>query len=972
MGVIGSAYGVVQSVKSKLRSRRNMKRQRRPERQGPLFEVLEQRLYLSATAAAFATSALTDYGPKPPALMMPLTAGTNKSSLAEETGGQRLPQSGVVTLTTTTTPTASTAPVISQVAMTYLQANGGNWSLTIYGTSFGTQPAFNGTSDYILITDTPINGSSEWGAGYGGDWVWIDVTRWSNNEIDISRFTGSYTLYNWTINAGDQLQVTVANPAGGPASNTYQLVVPNATPATPPVINSVNAVSSGSGTWGFSVSGGNLGTALATNVSDGSYLNMVDVTKHFSIGYIGDAVPVSIASWTDTGISVTASGSGAYSVGSGDKMALAVVNPQTGLVSNQYQFTMPTATPGADGPAITNVSIQPLSGSTDNWTVTITGSNFGTNTTPLSTSPDLLILDTTNNMPAGYTGDSVTANVTSWTDSQIVIQSFGGSYGQSGLVFNPGDQLSITITNPQTGETGNTTVTLPVETAPVISNVSFQQSNGDWTMTVVGSGFGAQSAFTDGTTPYLQISDSTDNENAGYTGDAAKVTVTSWTDTSILVTGFVADNSSLSLTVINPGDKVSVAVWNPQTSMISTAYSTTVPDSPNSPPATDTKVAVSTSVDTNGNWTIGFSEGNFTTSYTIDTSLLSDAMDAAQMVQDVETLLGAVPGFHVQTDVKTTPSLKFSLAGGMYFDPTTGRLDAVSLSNSLDAGDLGANIEGYVGISLINVGLGVSLSASAGLTDTITLDNGALSLSGGGYISGSIYGYAEGTLGFEGKAGVQGTLTADVGLSSAGEVSAALKLSGEAKFELDDLFGNKIWESSYDLGSLTLGDWNWNIEPQIQDAIQYAENVFDSYLGVSSTGGGTVSAASLTTGQVAEPLKYPSPIAGNMVGFDTSYTIVDGGSTESTANVASNVVNHSNVDMTTYDHAINTQSQSAVVTVDARLNITSLEGKQAIIVANAVITTSKLSSTMGPDKLDTGWLPNFLESPLTVGSLWVV
>ena len=115
MGVIGSAYGVVQSVKSKLRSRRNMKRQRRPERQGPLFEVLEQRLYLSATAAAFATSALTDYGPKPPALMMPLTAGTNKSSLAEETGGQRLPQSGVVTLTTTTTPTASTAPVISQV-----------------------------------------------------------------------------------------------------------------------------------------------------------------------------------------------------------------------------------------------------------------------------------------------------------------------------------------------------------------------------------------------------------------------------------------------------------------------------------------------------------------------------------------------------------------------------------------------------------------------------------------------------------------------------------------------------------------------------------------------------------------------------------------------------------------------------------------------------------------------------------------
>ena len=46
-----------------------------PERRRPVFEPLEPRLLLSGTTL-FSTAALDSYSIKPPALMMPLTAGT--------------------------------------------------------------------------------------------------------------------------------------------------------------------------------------------------------------------------------------------------------------------------------------------------------------------------------------------------------------------------------------------------------------------------------------------------------------------------------------------------------------------------------------------------------------------------------------------------------------------------------------------------------------------------------------------------------------------------------------------------------------------------------------------------------------------------------------------------------------------------------------------------------------------------------
>ena len=946
MASIGTARRFVKSVGSKFRSFRGAKPRRHRERQGPLFEILEPRLYLSASAAAFATSALADYGPKPPMLMMPLTAGRTSNASA-----------------------TTVAPVISQVAINYLAVPGGNWSLAIFGSGFGNQPAFNGTSDYILVTDVPLNGSSTWGAGYGGDWVWIDVTRWTNNEIDISKFTGSYTEYNWTINTGDSLSIVVANPMGGPESNIFSLTVPVATPAAEPNITSVDTVPSGTSSWNFSVSGSDLGTAPAASASDSSYLNLVDVTQHFSIGYIGSPVPVRVSSWTNTGMSISISSVGTYTVGAGDDMTLAVVNPQTGVISNQYQFTMPAAAPAANSPVISGVAMQPLAGAADNWTITITGSNFGTNTTPLSTSPDLLILDTTNNVPAGNTGDTVTANVTSWTDSQIVIQGCGGQYGQPGLAINSGDKLTVTITNPQTGEQGTSDVTVPAASAPAISSVSFQQTNGDWIMTVVGSGFGTQSAFTDNTTPYLQISDTTDGQNAGYSGDLANVTVTSWTDTSIVVTGFVGDNTGLKLVVINPGDAVSVTVWNAQADVESSAYSTTVPNSPNSPPSTDTKVAVSVSEDGNDTWTVGFSAGNFSTTYTIDAQLLQGILQAAQTAQDIESLLGDVPGFHIQTSIQDAPTLGFSLSGDLYFSPT-GKLDAISLTDGVSVSGVGATIEGYFGLSFLNVGVGIEATAAAGVNGTVSLIDGNLVLSEGGYLSGTLQGFAEATVAlWEGKAYVQGTLTASVAVSSSGYASAALTASGQVGVEVDSvpLFGGSpspIWNDSYSLGSYPLGQWNFSIKTLVQGIINDATVAFDSYLGKPQASSVLAAAPLLAASGMGSTSSMTSseltlPLAGNTDSLTVDPTL----DMRQAGIVVTNNTTHSSTGGRT--------SYTAVGYSGVELAMAGANENATLSFANFASAPSVQASGVGFGNWDVGLLPNILESPLTVGSFWV-
>ena len=115
-----------------------------------------------------------------------------------------------------------------------------------------------------------------------------------------------------------------------------------------------------------------------------------------------------------------------------------------------------SAVPG-DIPSCAQTLITSVSaiGSAANQAVQINGCGFGSNDPYSGDSTYLKIHDQAGlGWDAGYTGDEVTVNVTSWTDKQIVLSGFGGSYGHYGWVFKKGDRITVTVNNPQTWNAG--------------------------------------------------------------------------------------------------------------------------------------------------------------------------------------------------------------------------------------------------------------------------------------------------------------------------------------------------------------------------------------------------------------------------------------------------------------------------------------------------------------------------------------
>jgi hypothetical protein len=85
--------------------------------------------------------------------------------------------------------------------------------------------------------------------------------------------------------------------------------------------------------------------------------------------------------------------------------------------------------------------------------IVISGSGFGTMQPYNGDSGYLQILDTTGGWSAGYISssqdDTVTLDVTSWSDKKIVIKGFTGGYGESYWILMKGDHLKINVWNAQ-------------------------------------------------------------------------------------------------------------------------------------------------------------------------------------------------------------------------------------------------------------------------------------------------------------------------------------------------------------------------------------------------------------------------------------------------------------------------------------------------------------------------------------------
>jgi hypothetical protein len=87
-------------------------------------------------------------------------------------------------------------------------------------------------------------------------------------------------------------------------------------------------------------------------------------------------------------------------------------------------------------------------------TVDIFGSGFGSQA-PYNGDTEFIVLlqnSAQNGFSAGYSGpdihDTVGLNVTSWNDTEIMIQGFTGTYGTGFFEFIPGDSVTISVANP--------------------------------------------------------------------------------------------------------------------------------------------------------------------------------------------------------------------------------------------------------------------------------------------------------------------------------------------------------------------------------------------------------------------------------------------------------------------------------------------------------------------------------------------
>jgi sugar lactone lactonase YvrE len=114
-----------------------------------------------------------------------------------------------------------------------------------------------------------------------------------------------------------------------------------------------------------------------------------------------------------------------------------------------FSSVLPVAEAVAQSPSITSVSAVMAQ---QTQAITITGQGFGTLPAYIGNSPFILIDDATQgNWNAGHDQDGVGLNVTTWTDGQIVLAGFTGSYGSNGWALHSGDVLLLEVRNVQTG-----------------------------------------------------------------------------------------------------------------------------------------------------------------------------------------------------------------------------------------------------------------------------------------------------------------------------------------------------------------------------------------------------------------------------------------------------------------------------------------------------------------------------------------
>lgn len=229
--------------------------------------------------------------------------------------------------------------------------------------------------------------------------------------------------------------------------------------ATLPKITHIALTWTIDGTYSATITGTNFGVApgdVPCTSCTPAELRVVDISSQPT------QQMVNVTSWTDTSITVTEA-----PLAYGDAVRVEIYN--SALNAN-------AAIGGRVGKLAGTAKISRIStsGTGQNLVVTINGSGFGPAPSAVGTvgdSPYLLLTDFNVQAPyadgytwnAGFCGandcDGVYLNYASWSDTQIVINGFGGQYGYPNQV-NRSDSLCIAVwpsTSTSDGTTGGTT-----------------------------------------------------------------------------------------------------------------------------------------------------------------------------------------------------------------------------------------------------------------------------------------------------------------------------------------------------------------------------------------------------------------------------------------------------------------------------------------------------------------------------------
>ena len=218
----------------------------------------------------------------------------------------------------------------------------------------------------------------------------------------------------------------------------------------------------------------------------------------------------------------------------------------------------------------------------------------------------------------------------------------------------------------------------------------------------------------------------------------------------------------------------------------------------------------------------------FTVNVQLGGGVLSQIMNLSSEINNmssaVDSVLGEVPGWHLQADFDDAPQFSGHVTGTVD-EAANGTLKTASLSITV-SGDFSATIEGYYGISILHIGVGVTANLSGIYTASATYSTSrGWTFAGSGNLSGSLTGFAEETaLAWEGELYVQGSVTGSMAINNSGIASGGIVLAGSvgAAVEQYNLL-RRSWVpysgASYSLGQRQLGSFVINVVPFFQDAL---------------------------------------------------------------------------------------------------------------------------------------------------------